>query len=99
MDNLIERLEAYRRGNNISKVEMARIIGAQSKQQYGNWVARGSLPKAFYGPALRVLKQEGTISRKQAAILEKIEALSTDDRQVVERMIDTLLASTQEDKE
>lgn len=98
-ENLVELLEAYRKGNHLSKVQMANIIGAGSKQQYQNWVSRNSLPKSFIGPALKILKQNGSISRKQAEILESLELLSDDDALMVEKLIRSLAVKAREDKQ
>lgn len=94
VDNLIERLEAYRKGNRITKAEMSRIIGATSPPQYSNWVARKSLPKAFIDPALRILGNTGDFTKAQISLLEKIDGLSDQDRALVEQMVQSLLKAS-----
>lgn len=55
MADVMERLEAWRVANDLSKVEMTGLMGANSKQQYHGWVGRNSLPKAFFHVAARIL--------------------------------------------
>lgn len=94
-DNLMERLEAYRRGNGITKAEFSRILGCNSQHQYQNWINRGSLPKAYYDTALRVLGNSGSLTKDQIALLKKIDTLADQDKKTVLRLIDALLASHQ----
>lgn len=90
-ENLIQRIEAYRKGNRITKAEMSRILGAESPNQYHNWVARGSVPKEYIDACLRVLGQKGQYTKEQIDFLEKFETLSPRDRLIVERLIDSYL--------
>lgn len=96
-ENLIERLEAYRKGNRITRAEMSRIIGANSPNQYTNWVVRGSLPKAYYDAALRVLGHSADLTKRQIEFLERFDTLNEDQREIVTRLVDSLLATDPED--
>jgi hypothetical protein len=51
----IEKLERHRIANHLKKTDMARMLGANTRQQYSAWVARGSLPKRFYQQAAEIL--------------------------------------------
>ena len=55
MTHVIDRLEAWRIANGLNKTEMAKLIGANSSQQYTNWVGRNSLPKEFFRRAADIL--------------------------------------------
>ena len=55
MDDLMNRLEAWRKGRDLSKVEMSKVMGCNTPQHYGNWVARDSLPKEYFPKALGIL--------------------------------------------
>lgn len=93
--NLLTRLEAYRRGTGLTKAELARAIGANSLQQYANWVYRGSMPKEYYDAALRILGQTGDMTKSQAELLGKIEMLNPSEKKVVLQLIDSLLDQPQ----
>lgn len=58
MNNLIEQLEEYRVSQGKSKADMSLLVGANSNQQYNNWVYRGSLPKKFYEKAVAIINSE-----------------------------------------
>lgn len=94
LDDLLEKLEQYRKKNGLSKAELARAIGANEPQQYRNWVARGSLPKKYYDQALRIMGQSGALTKDQAEFFERYESLSKEDREVIDRMIDSFLKSS-----
>lgn len=89
--NLIERIELYRVASRIKKAEMSRILGAESPNQYHNWVARGTVPKEYIDACLRVLGQKSQYTKEQIDFLEKYESLNHQDRVVVERLIDSYL--------
>jgi len=96
MTDLIKKVEDYRTSKGLNKADMARLIGANSSQQYNNWVYRGSLPKEYYDRALRILETEGIESRLDAEILEKLEKLPKSKAALVLQMIDTLLEPVEE---
>lgn len=55
MTDVIDRLEKWRLTNGLSKIEMAKLLGCNSKQQYSNWVSRNSLPKSYFRRAADIL--------------------------------------------
>lgn len=57
---VMERLESWRTANGLRKTEMAKLLGCNSPQQYGNWVARNSLPKEFFKRAADILGDDAS---------------------------------------
>ncbi len=55
MTHVMDRLEAWRVTNGLKKTEMSKLLGANTSQQYGNWVTRNSLPKEFFRRAADIL--------------------------------------------
>lgn len=97
MTDLIKKVEGYRTSKGLTKADMARLIGANSSQQYNNWVYRGSLPKEYYARAHRILETEGMESRLDAEILEKLEKLPEAKAALVVQMIESLLEPVKEE--
>lgn len=91
VDKLVQKLEKYRKANGLTKADMARLVGANSNQQYNNWVYRGSLPKEFYTRVATILGTDGELSRIDAEIISKIEQLPEAKAALVLQMIDSLL--------
>lgn len=94
IDDILAKLEKYRKENGLTKAELSRVIGANEPQQYRNWVARGSLPKKYINSALELLGQPGNLTKDQSELLERYECLSDDDKEVIVRMIDSFLKSS-----
>ena len=86
----IDALEKWRIDHGLSKTEMAARMGCNSPQQYGNWVARGSLPKDYFERADRLLgvKTEYrdsafstlTPEQKRKAVRSLLSSLDSDER-------------------
>lgn len=97
MKDLIQQVEEYRISKGLIKAEMAKLIGANSSQQYNNWVYRNSLPKEYIPRAQRLLETQDKEIRLDAEILEKIERLPEAKAALVIQMIDGLLDTPTDD--
>jgi hypothetical protein len=53
----IEKLEQYREANELSKSDMGRLLGIDTKpyQYYENWIQRNSLPASYIDKAKAIL--------------------------------------------
>ena len=60
MKDVMVKLEEWRESRGLNKTEMARRIGANSSQQYTNWISRNSLPKEFFGVATSILGEDSS---------------------------------------
>lgn len=96
MEDLLKKLEAYRKQKRISKTDMARLLGANSPQQYANWVYRGSLPKDFYEVAMQILGADTDDLYASLKILKKLERLSPSSQAVISSLIDELSSKDEE---
>lgn len=93
MKSLIKMLEDYRESAGIGKSEMARLMGANSAQQYNNWVARGRLPDTFKDQAIKILRTSSDEIILDVEILQKLEKLSDEHAKIVIDLIETLAKS------
>lgn len=92
MKDLPQRLEAYRLKHNITKTDMARLMGASQFQTYYSWIKRNSIPKEYLERAEALLRQNGRVN---AEIIKKIEKLTPEKGDLVLALIDQLLADSQ----
>lgn len=90
MDDLIHQLERYREASGLRKSQISRLIGANSAQQYNNWVYRKSLPKKFYGKAFEILKANGESALSDQEIICKFRRLPESRAKIVLALIDEL---------
>lgn len=91
MENYIQRLEALRIKEGMKKADMARLMKANSLQQYNNWVYRGKLPEDKQDQAIQVLKRAGEDVVLDSEILRKIQLLPPGKAQVVLSVIDEMI--------
>lgn len=90
MENYIERLEQLRIKTEKKKADMARLMKANSLQQYNNWVYRNSLPEEKWPLAIEVLQKAGEEVSLESEILRKIQLLPPGKAKVVLSLIDEL---------
>lgn len=90
MENYIERLERLRKKEGKKKADMARLMKANSLQQYNNWVYRNALPEEKIPQAIEVLQKGGEEIELESEILRRIQLLPPTKAKIVLSLIDEL---------